>query len=98
MRSIKNDFSYNILWARKYYSEAFKKLAKKENVTFQNTYLCEKGKIKTFAHKIHYKIDRKIHTPFREMWYTQYCKEKYDERNQYIFVFFFSWHEIFDKM
>ncbi len=80
-----------------YYHTAFKNLGQEKNVTFQNTYLFKENRIKAFLHKIHYKIDRKIHTPFRELWYTQYCREKYAKGNQYIFIFFFSWHEIFGK-
>lgn len=82
-----------------YYKASYKDISEVEGAIYQTEYLPGKPKLIKKIHTAHclteFAVKHKL--PFKRIWYKHYYNGVYKDGDEYVFVFFYSWHRIFQN-
>ena len=77
-----------------YFKVAYNDIPKVEGAVYLPGFL---PKASTIGRKIHTAIAVRGKFPLRKLWYKSYFYEKYQNKDEYIFIFFHNWKSIFQN-
>lgn len=82
-----------------YYRFGYSDILDRDNVIFKTDFLNQPSKLlkKFNSFCCHSSIAKKFRFPFQALWYPHYCSVPFVQGDDYVFVFFHRWCNVFDN-